>query len=357
MMTTKQKVALISGITGQDGSYLTELLISKGYTVHGIIRRSSSFNTARIEHIYNKEEHSINPKMILHYGDLTDSTCLVKIINHVQPDEIYNLGAQSHVKVSFEMAEYTSNVDGLGTLRLLDAIRTCKLDKQIKFYQASTSELYGKVQEIPQNEKTPFYPRSPYGVAKLYAYWIVVNYREAYNMFACNGILFNHESPRRGQTFVTRKITRAVANIYLGYQEFVIIGNLDAKRDWGHARDYVEGMWLILQQDKPDDFVLSTNETHTVREFVEKAFKVINVDIIWEGEGVNEVGKDKATGIVRVKVDERYFRPTEVDLLLGDSTKARKTLNWKPKVTFEELVVEMVNADIEMVKKNSNDKN
>jgi len=334
-METKQKVALISGITGQDGSYLTELLISKGYKVHGIIRRSSSFNTARIEHIYNKEEHSINPKMILHYGDLTDSTCLVKIINQVQPDEIYNLGAQSHVKVSFEMAEYTSNVDGLGTLRLLDAIRTCRLEKKVRFYQASTSELYGKVQEIPQNEKTPFYPRSPYGVAKLYAYWIVVNYREAYNMFSCNGILFNHESPRRGQTFVTRKITRAVANIYLGYQDVVIIGNLDAKRDWGHARDYVEGMWLMLQQDKPDDYVLSTNETHTVREFVEKAFKVINVDIVWEGEGFNEVGKDKATGEIRVKVDERYFRPTEVDLLLGDSTKARKALNWKPKVTFE----------------------
>jgi GDPmannose 4,6-dehydratase len=356
-MATKSKVALISGITGQDGSYLTELLISKGYTVHGIIRRSSSFNTARIEHIYKKEEHSQSPKMILHYGDLTDSTCLVKIINQVQPDEIYNLGAQSHVKVSFELADYTANVDGLGTLRLLDAIRTCKLDKKIKFYQASTSELYGKVQEIPQNEKTPFYPRSPYGVAKLYAYWIVVNYREAYDMFACNGILFNHESPRRGQTFVTRKITRAVANIHLGYQDFVLLGNLDAKRDWGHARDYVEGMWLMLQQDKPDDYVLSTNETHTVREFVEKAFKVINIDIVWEGEGVNEVGKDKATGIIRVKVHEKYFRPTEVDILLGDSTKARKTLNWKPKVTFEDLVVEMVKADIEMVKLNSNDKN
>ncbi|ORX50063.1 hypothetical protein BCR36DRAFT_583657 [Piromyces finnis] len=356
-MTTKQRVALISGITGQDGSYLTELLLSKGYKVHGIIRRSSSFNTARIEHIYNKEEHSLNPQMILHYGDLTDSTCLVKIISLVQPDEIYNLGAQSHVKVSFELSEYTANVDGLGTLRLLDAIRTCKLDKEVKFYQASTSELYGKVQEIPQNEKTPFYPRSPYGVAKLYAYWIVVNYREAYNMFACNGILFNHESPRRGQTFVTRKITRAVANIHLGYQDDVLLGNLDAKRDWGHARDYVEGMWLMLQQDKPSDYVLSTNETHTVREFVEKAFKVINVDIVWEGEGVNEVGKDKATGIVRVRVDSRYFRPTEVDLLLGDSTKARKILNWKPKVTFDDLVVEMVKADIDMVKLNSNDKN
>jgi len=357
MMESKQKVALISGITGQDGSYLTELLISKGYIVHGIIRRSSSFNTARIEHIYNKEEHSQSPKMILHYGDLTDSTCLVKIINQVQPDEIYNLGAQSHVKVSFELAEYTSNVDGLGTLRLLDAIRTCRLDKQVRFYQASTSELYGKAQEIPQNEKTPFYPRSPYGVSKLYAYWIVVNYREAYNMFACNGILFNHESPRRGQTFVTRKITRAVANIYLGHQDAVIIGNLEAKRDWGHARDYVEAMWLMLQQDHPDDYVVSTNETHTVREFVEKAFKVIGVEIVWEGKGVDEVGKDKATGIIRVRVDARYFRPTEVDLLLGDSTKARKILNWKPKVTFDDLVVEMVNADIEMVKKNSNDRN
>lgn len=354
---SKQRVALISGITGQDGSYLTELLLSKGYKVHGIIRRSSSFNTARIEHIYVEQEHAKNPQMILHYGDLTDSTCLVKIINEVQPDEIYNLGAQSHVKVSFELAEYTANVDGLGTLRLLDAIRTCNLDKQIKFYQASTSELYGKVQETPQNEKTPFYPRSPYGVAKLYAYWIVVNYREAYNMFACNGILFNHESPRRGQTFVTRKITRAIANILLGYDDCVYLGNLDAKRDWGHARDYVEGMWLILQQDKPDDFVLATNETHTVREFVEKAFKVIGVTIIWEGSGVDEVGKDKDTGKIRIRINEKYFRPTEVEMLLGDSTKARKVLNWKPKVSFEELVVEMVNADIEMVKLNSNDKN
>jgi len=256
------------------------------------------------------------------------------------------------VKVSFEMAEYTSNVDGLGTLRLLDAIRTCKLEKKVKFYQASTSELYGKVQEIPQNEKTPFYPRSPYGVAKLYAYWIVVNYREAYNIFACNGILFNHESPRRGQTFITRKISRAVANILLGYQEKVIVGNLDAKRDWGHARDYVEGMWLMLQQDHPDDYVLSTNETHTVREFIEKAFKVINIDIIWKGKGVDEVGVDKSNGIIRVKVDKKYFRPTEVDLLLGDSKKARKILKWKPKVSFDDLVIEMVNADIEMIKKN-----
>jgi len=353
----KKKVALISGITGQDGSYLTEFLINKGYIVHGILRRSSSFNTSRIEHIYNNEEHSKNPRMILHYGDLTDSTCLVKIINEIQPDEIYNLGAQSHVKVSFEMAEYTSNVDGLGTLRLLDAIRICKLEKKIKFYQASTSELYGKVQEIPQNEKTPFYPRSPYGVAKLYAYWIVVNYREAYNIFACNGILFNHESPRRGQTFVTRKITRAVANIYLGYQDALVIGNLDSKRDWGHARDYVEGMWLMLQQNKPDDYVLSTNETHTVREFIEKAFKVINVDIIWEGKGLNEIGKDKATGIVRVRVNKKYFRPTEVDLLLGDSSKARKFLKWKPRVNFEDLVIEMVNADINMISNNINDKN
>jgi len=353
----KPKIALISGITGQDGSYLTEFLISKGYIVHGILRRSSSFNTSRIEHIYRREEQSLNPKMILHYGDLTDSSCLVKIIKYVQPDEIYNLGAQSHVKVSFEMAEYTSNVDGIGALRLLDAIRICNLEKDVKYYQASTSELYGKVQEIPQNEKTPFYPRSPYGVAKLYAYWIVVNYREAYNIFACNGILFNHESPRRGQTFVTRKITRAVANIFLGYQDKVVVGNLDAKRDWGHARDYVEGMWLMLQQDHPDDYVLSTNETHTVREFIEKAFKVINIDIIWEGKGLEEIGKDKSNGTIRVVVNEKYFRPTEVDLLLGDSRKARKILKWKPKISFDDLVIEMVNADIEMIKNNFNDKN
>lgn len=318
--------------------------------MHGIIRRSSSFNTSRIEHLY-ADQHQ-KPKMILHYGDLTDSTCLVHIISQVMPTEVYNLGAQSHVKVSFDMAEYTGQVDGLGTLRLLDAIRTCGLTKHVKFYQASTSELYGKVQEVPQKETTPFYPRSPYGVAKMYAYWIVINYREAYGMFACNGILFNHESPRRGRTFVTRKISRAVAAISLGKEECLYLGNLDAKRDWGHARDYVEGMWLMLQQDKPDDFVLSTNETHTVREFVEKSFKHVGVTIQWEGKGDHEVGKDAATGKVRVCVDPRYYRPTEVELLLGDCTKANKHLGWKKKVSFDELVKEMVQADLEGIKHN-----
>ncbi|RKO85420.1 GDP-D-mannose 4,6-dehydratase, partial [Blyttiomyces helicus] len=309
-----------SGITGQDGSYLTELLLTKGYTVHGIIRRSSSFNTGRIEHLY-KDPHQ-RPRMVLHYGDLTDSTTLVRIISEVQPTEIYNLGAQSHVKVSFDMPEYTAEVDAVGTLRLLDAIRTCGLAKTVKYYQASTSELYGKVVETPQKETTPFYPRSPYGVAKQYAYWIVVNYREAYGMFACNGILFNHESPRRGQTFVTRKISRAVANISLGNQDCIYLGNIDAQRDWGHARDYVEGMWRMLQQDTPDDFVLATGETHTVRSFIEKSFKTVGVDIVWEGKAENEIGKDAATGIVRVRIDPKYYRPTEVDILLGDPTKA-----------------------------------
>ncbi|KXS14355.1 GDP-D-mannose 4,6-dehydratase [Gonapodya prolifera JEL478] len=345
-----RKVALVTGITGQDGSYLTELLLEKGYVVHGIIRRSSSFNTGRIEHLY-ADPHS-KPKMILHYGDLTDSTNLVNIISQVQPSEVYNLGAQSHVKVSFDMSEYTANVDGVGTLRLLDAIRTCGLTHKVRFYQASTSELYGKVVETPQKETTPFYPRSPYGVAKLYGYWITVNYREAYNMFSCNGILFNHESPRRGQTFVTRKITRAVANISLGKQECIYLGNLNAKRDWGHARDYVEGMWLMLQQDEPQDFVLATGETHPVREFVGKAFKIVGVDIAWEGEEENEVGKDKATGVVRVRVDPKYYRPAEVELLWGDPTKARKLLGWKQKVSFDELIKEMVLADIEMVRAN-----
>ncbi|ORX94453.1 GDP-D-mannose 4,6-dehydratase [Basidiobolus meristosporus CBS 931.73] len=346
----KRKVALISGISGQDGSYLTELLISKGYTVHGIIRRSSSFNTGRIEHLYQDRHEDGSPKMVLHYGDLTDSTCLVHIISQIQPTEIYNLGAQSHVKVSFDMAEYTADVDGLGTLRLLDAIRTCGLTKHVRFYQASTSELYGQVVETPQKETTPFYPRSPYGVAKLYAYWIVVNYREAYDMYACNGILFNHESPRRGRTFVTRKISRAVANIHLGKQECIYLGNVDSKRDWGHARDYVEGMWMMLQQDKAEDFVLATGETHTVREYVEKAFKVIGKDIVWEGEAEGLIGKEADTGVVRVRIDPKYYRPTEVDLLLGEPTKAQKTMGWKRKVTFEELVQEMVTADIEGVK-------
>lgn len=312
MSETKPKVALITGITGQDGSYLTEILIEKGYIVHGIIRRSSSFNTGRIQHLYANTSTHTEGKMKLHYGDLTDSTNLVKLMYEIQPDEVYNLGAMSHVAISFDLAEYTAEVDAIGTLRLLDAIRTCKLDKKVKFYQASTSELYGKVQEIPQKETTPFYPRSPYGAAKLYAYWITVNYREAYDMFAVNGILFNHESPRRGANFVTRKITRSVAKIHLGQQEYVALGNIDSKRDWGHARDYCEAMWRMLQAEKPEDFVVSTNEAHSVREFVEASFKEIGKEIIWEGEGVDEVGKEKDTGIVRVKIDPKYFRPAEV---------------------------------------------
>ncbi|CAJ0924890.1 8645_t:CDS:2 [Entrophospora sp. SA101] len=344
----KRKVALLTGITGQDGSYLTEFLLDKGYIVHGIIRRSSSFNTGRLEHLY-KDQHE-RPKMVLHYGDLTDSTNLVHIVSQVLPTEIYNLGAQSHVKVSFDMAEYTGDVDALGTLRLLDAIRTVGLTNHVRFYQASTSELYGKVVETPQSETTPFYPRSPYGVAKLYAYWIVVNYREAYNMFACNGVLFNHESPRRGRTFVTRKISRAVAEIHLNRQSCLYLGNIDSKRDWGHARDYIEGMWLMLQQDQPDDFVLATGETHTVQEFVEKAFAVINKTIVWKGEGEDMVGSEADTGIVRVRVDPKYFRPTEVDLLLGNPTKAYNKLGWKRKVDFDSLVKEMVLADIEGAK-------
>jgi GDPmannose 4,6-dehydratase len=350
----KQKVALLTGITGQDGSYLTEFLLSKGYIVHGIIRRSSSFNTGRIQHLYENPQTHTEGSMKLHYGDLTDSTNLVKLIYEVQPDEVYNLGAMSHVAISFDLAEYTAEVDAIGTLRLLDAIRTCKLDNKIKFYQASTSELYGKVHEIPQKETTPFYPRSPYGCAKLYAYWITVNYREAYGMFAVNGILFNHESPRRGDNFVTRKITRSVAKISLKQQEFVTLGNIDSKRDWGHARDYCEAMWLMLQVDTPEDFVISTNETHSVREFVECAFKEIGKEIVWEGAGVDEIGKEKDTGIVRVKIDPKYFRPTEVDILLGDSTKARTTLNWEPKTTFRDLVTEMVASDIQLMKGNSN---
>ncbi|KAJ7201046.1 GDP-mannose 4,6-dehydratase [Mycena pura] len=358
----KRKVALISGITGQDGSYLTELLLSKGYLVHGIIRRSSSFNTGRLHHLY-EDQHEHAGKFKLHYGDLSDSTNLVYIIAQVQPTEIYNLGAQSHVKVSFEMAEYTGDVDGLGTLRLLDAVRTCGLEKHVRFYQASTSELYGKVVETPQSETTPFYPRSPYGCAKLYAYWIVVNYREAYGMYACNGILFNHESPRRGRTFVTRKISRAAADISLGKQACLYLGNLDAKRDWGHARDYVEGMWLMLQQPQPEDFVLATGETHPVREFVERAFKVLNMELKWEGSGVDEQAVDVKTGKVVVKIDPQYFRPAEVEcvpqsltsrratdsvysLLLGTPAKAERLLGWKRKVDFPSLVKEMVDADV-----------
>ncbi|KAM0754708.1 GDP-mannose 4,6-dehydratase [Meredithblackwellia eburnea MCA 4105] len=351
----KRKVALITGITGQDGSYLTELLLEKGYEVHGLIRRSSSFNTGRIEHLY-KDVHE-RPKMVLHYGDLTDTTNLVYIVSSVKPTEIYNLAAQSHVKVSFDMAEYTGDVDGLGTLRLLDAIRTCGLTNHIRFYQASTSELYGKVVETPQSETTPFYPRSPYGVAKLYAFWIVKNYRESYGMHASNGILFNHESPRRGRTFVTRKISRAVAEISLGQQECLYLGNLEAKRDWGHARDYVEGMWRMLQQDEPDDYVLATGETHPVKEYVEKAFAVVGITIKWEGEPetTEEVGVSAQTGQVLVRVDPRYFRPAEVDLLHGTPAKAERVLGWKRKCTFDELVKEMVLADVEGAKRANRD--
>uniref|UniRef100_A0A8C9W8B3 GDP-mannose 4,6 dehydratase n=1 Tax=Scleropages formosus TaxID=113540 RepID=A0A8C9W8B3_SCLFO len=338
----------------QDGSYLAEFLLEKGYEVHGIVRRSSSFNTGRIEHLYKNPQTHTEGNMKLHYGDLTDSTCLVKIINEIKPTEIYNLGAQSHVKISFDLAEYTADVDGLGTLRLLDAIKTCGLIGSVRFYQASTSELYGKVQEIPQRETTPFYPRSPYGAAKLYAYWIVINFREAYNLFAVNGILFNHESPRRGANFVTRKISRSVAKIHLGQLDCFSLGNLDSKRDWGHAKDYVEAMWLMLQQDEPEDFVIATGEVHSVREFVEKAFKHVGKTIVWEGKDEKEVGRCQETGKIHVRVDQKYYRPTEVDYLQGDSSKALKKLGWKPRVAFEELVKEMVDADIQLMKTNPN---
>jgi len=347
-----RKIALITGITGQDGSYLAEFLLSKGYEVHGVIRRSSSFNTGRILHLYKDPLTHSGGSMQLHYGDMTDSSCLVKLVHDIRPTEIYNLAAQSHVKVSFDLSEYTANVDALGTLRILDAIRTANLEEEVKFYQASTSELYGKVQEVPQRETTPFYPRSPYGVAKLYGYWIVVNYREAYNIFAVNGILFNHESPRRGETFVTRKITRSVAKIFLNELEFFELGNLDSKRDWGHARDYIEAMWLMLQQDVPQDYVIATGESHSVREFVELAFKHIGREILWEGNGINEVGKERETGIIRVRVNPKYFRPSEVEFLLGDSTKATTNLGWKPKTSFLQLVQEMLDSDIELMRKN-----
>jgi len=339
------KTALITGITGQDGAYLAEFLLDKGYIVHGIKRRSSSFNTERINHLY-KDPHERNVNFFMHYGDLTDSTNLIRIVQEVQPDEIYNLAAQSHVQVSFETPEYTANSDALGTLRLLEAIRILGLEKKTKFYQASTSELYGKVQEIPQSETTPFYPRSPYGAAKLYGYWVTVNYREAYGMLACNGILFNHESPIRGETFVTRKITMAVAKIKKGLQKKLYLGNLDAKRDWGFAGDYVEAMWLMLQQAEPDDFVIATGETHSVREFVELAFGEVGIGIEWRGEGVNEVGVDAATGEALVEIDPRYYRPTEVELLLGDPTKAKEKLGWEAKVGFRELVKMMVKGDM-----------
>jgi len=342
------KVALVTGVTGQDGAYLSELLLSKGYEVHGIKRRSSSFNTGRIEHLY-QDPHEGNTKYVLHYGDLTDSTNLIRIIQQVQPDEIYNLAAQSHVQVSFETPEYTANADAIGTLRLLEAIRILGLEKKTKFYQASTSELYGKVQAVPQSETTPFYPRSPYGVAKLYAYWIVVNYREAYGIHASNGILFNHESPLRGETFVTRKITRAVAAIKHGFQDRLYLGNLDARRDWGHAREYVEGMWLMMQQDEPDDYVLATGETTLVRDFVTHAFAQTGIRLDWQGEGVQERGIDADSGRTLVEIDPRYFRPTEVDLLVGDPTKARTKLGWTHKTKWQDLCEEMVRADLTAV--------
>ena len=343
-----KKVALITGITGQDGSYLAELLLEKGYEVHGIIRRASTFNTKRIDHLY-QDPHQEDVKLFLHYGDITDSSNLNRLIEKIRPNEIYNLAAQSHVGVSFDSPEYTAEATGVSTLRILDAIRESGV--KTKFYQASTSELFGGLPDTaPQSEKTPFYPKSPYGVAKLYSYWITVNYRESYDIFACNGILFNHESPRRGETFVTRKITRAAAAIHLGMQDKLYLGNLDAKRDWGHAKDYVEGMWRILQQDKPQDYVLAMNETHTVREFVELAFAELGYEIEWQGSGVDEKGIDKNTGRVLVEVDPRYFRPAEVELLWGDSTKARTELGWEPKYSFMDLVKEMVQSDLEEMK-------
>lgn len=342
------KTALITGITGQDGSYLASFLLKKGYVVHGVKRRSSLFNTSRIDHLY-KDLHSDDPKFFLHYGDLTDSSNLIRIIQQTQPDEIYNLAAQSHVKVSFETPEYTANADGIGTLRLLEALRILGMEKKTRFYQASTSELYGKVVETPQTENTPFYPRSPYAAAKIYAYWITRNYREAYGIFASNGILFNHESELRGETFVTRKITRAVARIVKGLQDRLWLGNINAKRDWGHAADYVEAMWLILQHDEPDDFVIATGETHSVREFVELAFAHAGVELEWRGDGVDEKGIDAKTGKTLVEVDPRYFRPTEVDILLGDPSKAERALGWKRRVSFETLVRKMVDYDMNVV--------
>ena len=346
------KVALITGVTGQDGAYLAEFLLNKGYEVHGIKRRASSFNTDRIDHLY-QDPHEREQKFILHYGDLTDSMNLVRLIQQIQPDEIYNLGAQSHVAVSFESPEYTADAVGMGALRVLESIRVAGLEKKTRYYQASTSELYGEVQEIPQTEKTPFYPRSPYAVAKLYAYWITVNYREAYGMYACNGILFNHESPIRGETFVTRKITRAFARIKLELQEKLFLGNLSAKRDWGHAKDYVEMQWLMLQQDDPEDFVIATGVQYSVRDFVNKAAKAVGIEMEWKGKGVEEKGYDKATGNCLVEVDPRYFRPTEVETLLGDPTKAKEKLGWVPKITLEEMVAEMVESDLIIAKRDA----
>ena len=353
-----KKKALITGVTGQDGSYLVEFLLEKNYEVHGIKRRSSSLNTQRVDHLY-QDPHENNPQFFMHYGDLTDSTNLIRLIKEIEPDEIYNLGAQSHVAVSFETPEYTANCDAIGTLRILEAVKILGLIKKTKIYQASTSELYGLVQETPQNEKTPFYPRSPYGVAKLYGYWITVNYREAYNMYACNGILFNHESPRRGETFITRKITRGLSRIDAGLEKFLFLGNLNSKRDWGHARDYVEMQWLMLQQDKPKDYVISTGRAESVRKFAEISAKYLgwNSDggsgIIWEGEGLDEVGRRADTKEIVIKVDPRYFRPTEVDFLLGESHKAKKELGWEPKTSLEELIEEMIQHDKEEAKKES----
>lgn len=344
----RPKVALVTGVTGQDGAYLSELLLEKGYIVHGVKRRSSSFNTARIEHLY-QDPHEREPRFILHYGDMTDATNLIRIVQQTQPDEIYNLAAQSHVQVSFETAEYTANADGVGPLRLLEAIRLLGLTEKTRFYQASTSELFGKVQETPQSETTPFYPRSPYGAAKLYAYWIVVNYREAYGIHASNGILFNHESPLRGETFVTRKITRAAAAIHLGFQDRLFLGNLHARRDWGHAREYARGMWLMLQQDEPDDYVLATGKATSVREFTAKAFSEVGVELAWQGEGVDEKGVCGSTGRVLVEVDPRYFRPTEVEVLIGDASKAHRKLGWRPEIGWQDLCAEMVREDLVVV--------
>jgi GDPmannose 4,6-dehydratase len=344
-----KKTALITGITGQDGAYLAEFLLAKGYIVHGIKRRASLINTERIDHLY-RDPHESDQRFVLHYGDLSDSSSLTRVIQQIAPDEIYNLGAQSHVAVSFEQPEYTANVDGLGTLRILEAMRILGMEKTTRFYQASTSELYGLVQETPQRESTPFYPRSPYGVAKLYAYWIAVNYREAYGMYACNGILFNHESPQRGETFVSRKITRALARIKVGLQQCLYLGNLSARRDWGHARDYVEMQWLMLQQAEPEDFVIATGEQHSVREFVDATARVLGIALTWKGSGVDEKGYD-AAGRCIVAVDPRYFRPAEVDTLLGDASKAHAKLGWKPKISFDQLVVEMANSDLDIAKR------
>ncbi len=352
MSASSNKTALITGITGQDGAYLAEFLLGKGYEVHGVKRRASSFNTDRIDHLYS-DPHEPNRRMALHYGDLTDSTNLIRIVQEVKPDEIYNLAAQSHVAVSFETAEYTGNADALGALRLLEAIRICGLEKKTRFYQASTSEMYGKVAETPQTETTPFYPRSPYGAAKVYAHWITVNYREAYNLFACSGILFNHESPVRGETFVTRKITRGLARIKVGLDQCLYLGNIDALRDWGHAKDFVRAQWLMLQQDEPDDFVIATGEQHSVREFVNLAAARLDMKLDWQGSGVEETATDTSSGIVIVRIDSRYYRPTEVETLLGDPSKARSRLGWKPEISFYSLVEEMVDSDLRLAERDA----